>query len=68
MKALLEKLQIKAVNPGACAGPEAWIDDPAGPELVSFNPTTGQPLASIRQATPETYDRVLAAAGESFLD
>ena len=68
MKALLEKLQIKAVNPGACAGPEAWIDDPAGPELVSFNPATGQPLASIRQATPETYDRVLAAAGESFLD
>jgi len=68
MKALLEKLQIKAVNPGACAGPEAWIDNPAGPELVSYNPTTGEPLASIRQATPETYDRVLAAAGESFLD
>jgi len=68
MKAILEKLKIKAVNPGACAGPEAWIDDPAGPELVSFNPATGQPLASIRQATPETYDRVLAAAGESFLD
>ena len=68
MKAILEKLKIKAMNPGACAGPEAWIDDPAGPELVSFNPATGQPLASIRQATPETYDRVLAAAGESFLD
>src|SRR3990172_5474438 len=68
MKALLEKLGISAVNPGACAGPEAWIDDLAGPELVSFNPTTGQPLASIRQATPETYDRVLAAAGERFLD
>jgi aldehyde dehydrogenase (NAD+) len=68
MRAILDMLQIKPVNPGACAGPDAWIDDPAGPELVSFNPTTGQPLASIRQATPETYERVIAAAGESFLD
>jgi aldehyde dehydrogenase (NAD+) len=67
MNAILEKLQIKEVNPGACAGP-AWIDDPGGTELVSYNPTTGAALASIRQATPETYERVIAAAGESFLD
>ena len=66
MKALLEKLQIKALNPGACSGPEAWIDDPGGTELVSYDPATGQPLASIRQATPEAYDGVLAAAVESF--
>ena len=66
MKALLEKLQIKALNPGACSGPEAWIDDPGGTELVSYDPATGQPLASIRQATPEAYDGVLAAAVGSF--
>jgi len=67
MKALLEKLDLKPMNPGACAGPDAWFDDPAGPELVSYNPTTGEALASIRQASPESYERVMQAAGESFL-
>jgi aldehyde dehydrogenase (NAD+) len=67
MEKILERLEIADVNPGACAGPEAWIDDPAGSELVSYNPTTGKPLATIRQATPETYERVMTAAGESFL-
>jgi aldehyde dehydrogenase (NAD+) len=68
MKAILEKLQILPLSPGACAGPEDWIDDPAGPELVSYNPTTGQPLARVRQATPEAYERVMKSAGESFAD
>ncbi|HMK08690.1 MAG TPA: aldehyde dehydrogenase family protein [Anaerolineales bacterium] len=68
MKSLLEKLRISPVNPGACAGPEAWIDDPAGPELVSYNPSTGEPLAAIRQATPVSYNTVMTAAAESFLD
>jgi aldehyde dehydrogenase (NAD+) len=68
MNALLEKLGIAAVNRGACAGPDAWFDDPDGAELVSFNPTTGQPIASVRQATPATYDRVMAAALKSFAD
>ena len=27
IKPLLEKLEIKAVNPGACNGPDGWIED-----------------------------------------
>ena len=68
MNAILEKLNVRDLNPGACAGPEAWFDDPAGAELVSYNPTTGQPLAAIRQATPESYERVMAGAEAGFLD
>jgi aldehyde dehydrogenase (NAD+) len=67
MKALLDKLGIKEVNPGACAGPEDWILDPKGKELVSFNPTTGEPIAKISQATPESYQKVTSAAHEAFL-
>ena len=67
MKALLQKLQIQEVNPGACSGPGQWIQDPAGKELVSYNPTTGQPLAKVIQATPQTYEQVAAKAQESFL-
>mgnify|MGYP001241294748 CR=1 FL=1 len=47
MKKLLEKLQIKDITIGACAGEEQWFEDPQGPELVSCNPSTGEPIAKI---------------------
>jgi len=68
MKSLLEKLNIQEVNPGACAGPDSWLTDSKGKELVSYNPTTGEALAKVIQATPETYEKVAVAAQESFLD
>src|SRR5512143_3818842 len=67
MNSLLEKLHVQAVNPGACIGPDGWLKDPKGKELVSYNPTTGESLASVIQATPETYEKVAAAAQQSFL-
>jgi aldehyde dehydrogenase (NAD+) len=66
MKALLERLRIKPVNPGACVGPEGWIEDPQGVELVSHNPTTGEPIASVVQATETAYEMVVSEARESF--
>ena len=67
MKALLAKLGIDSVNPGACLGPEQWILDQQGRELVSYNPTTNEAIASVIQATPDTYARVSAAARQAFL-
>jgi aldehyde dehydrogenase (NAD+) len=67
MNKLLEKLNIPAVNPGACIGPDGWIKDTKGKELVSYNPTTGEALATILQATPETYEKVASAAQAAFL-
>jgi aldehyde dehydrogenase (NAD+) len=67
MKSLLEKLKVQEVNLGACIGPDGWLMDSKGKELVSYNPTTGEALAKIIQATPETYEKVAAAAQESFL-
>jgi aldehyde dehydrogenase (NAD+) len=67
VKSLLEKLNVQDVNPGACTGPDGWLKDPKGKELVSYNPTTGEALAKVIQATPETYEKVAAAAQESFL-
>ncbi|MFQ5576973.1 MAG: aldehyde dehydrogenase family protein [Anaerolineae bacterium] len=65
---MLDKLHLKAVNPGACTGPDGWIEDPDGAELVSVNPTTGQPIASIIQATPKTYNAVVQKATAAFND
>jgi hypothetical protein len=58
--ALLAKLQIKDVNPGACAGADRWIAEPGAQELVSYNPTTAEPLARVLQASADAYDQVVA--------
>src|SRR6266545_2667150 len=67
MNSLLEKLNIQPVNAGACIGPDGWLIDPQGKELVSYNPTTGEALAKVIQATPETYERVASTAQQVFL-
>jgi len=67
MNALLEKLNIQPVNAGACTGLNGWFTDSKGKELISYNPTTGEALAKIIQAGPDTYEKVAAAAQESFL-
>ena len=67
MNAILKKLSIQDVNPGACTGPGSWLADPGGKELVSYNPTTGEPLARIIQATPVVYEQVAATAQAAFM-
>ncbi len=66
MKALLEKLKLEAVNPGACTGPDNWISDPNGKKLVSYNPATGEAIATVVQATAASYDSVVGKAASAF--
>ena len=66
MKALLNKLNLQDINPGACYGPGGWLSDPAGKELASYNPATGEKIASVIQATPATFEQVMTQAGASF--
>ena len=63
---LLKKLSIEDVNPGACYGPDGWIADSQGSRMVSYNPATGDPIAAVVQAGPETYERVVAEAARAF--
>ncbi len=67
MKSVLEKLGVQPVNAGACTGQDGWLKDPKGKELVSYNPTTGEAIASVVQATPEIYEKVAATAQKAFL-
>ena len=66
MNALLERLHLKDVNPGACTGPDGWLEDGDSKELVSYNPTTGEAIASVIQATGTTYEAVLRKAVKAF--
>ncbi len=63
--ALLEKLQISAVNPGTCLGPDGWIDS-GGEAITSFNPTTGEPIAQVIAASAESYDQAVVSAESAF--
>jgi aldehyde dehydrogenase (NAD+) len=66
MKALLDKLQLTDLNPGACTGPDGWISDPNGKKLVSYSPATGEAIASVVQSTSSAYETVLSQAAQAF--
>jgi aldehyde dehydrogenase (NAD+) len=65
-KALLDKLHLIDVNPGACSGPDGWITEADTPRLVSIDPSTGMPIAAIATASEAAYDRVAADARAAF--
>jgi aldehyde dehydrogenase (NAD+) len=67
MKAILKELGIEETNPGACTGPDGWIRDPGGNELISYNPTTEEPIASVIEGTSKSYQQVASAAHSAFL-
>jgi aldehyde dehydrogenase (NAD+) len=67
MKSLLEKLNIQPVNAGVSTGVDGWLMDKNGRELISYNPTTGEALAKVIQATPDSYEKVATAAQTAFL-
>jgi aldehyde dehydrogenase (NAD+) len=66
VKAILDELGLRATNSGACTG--EWITPAAGGEVVSVNPTTGEPIASVVEADAAAYEQVVATADESFAE
>jgi aldehyde dehydrogenase (NAD+) len=66
MKEILKKLNIKEVNAGACSGQNAWYEDPEGQELISYDPSTGEPIAKVIQTTDKTYDQIIGQAVQAF--
>lgn len=64
MNDFLSILGIKEVNSGVCG--REWNPKPTGGELVSYNPTTGKPIATVLTASPEDYDQVVKDAQQAF--
>jgi len=58
------KVGIEESNLGACTG--EWIVSEDMHELVSYNPSDTQPIASIIQADEAAYEKVVATAAETF--
>src|SRR5262245_4783943 len=61
---LFRSLDLGDTNSGACHS--SWIDPPGGGELASIDPSTGQPLARVRMASADDYERIVTSAQEAF--
>jgi len=59
----LATLGVAATSRGAFA--RTWLET-RGPELVSTNPATGEPLGRVLQATADDYEAVVRVAEEAF--
>jgi len=64
IQSILDELEIKKSNLGACTG--EWIEPSEGKELVSVNPATNEPIAAVIQADEGAYEKVVSAARDAF--
>ena len=60
---LPEELELQDVESGVCIAGE-WSGE--GEEIVSLDPSTGEPLGSVRSATPDQALAAIASAVETF--
>ncbi len=60
---ILRALGLEEVNPGAYAA--GWMDT-GGDLLTSYDPATGEAIASVKQATVEDYEKVVSNSAEVF--
>ena len=62
VSALLNKLSLRANNPGVFCG--EWVG--SGKPLPSLSPIDGRVLATVRTATPDEYERAASRAQQAF--
>ncbi len=62
---VLQQLGIEELNSGVCCEGQ-WIKNPGGQEIVSINPSTGEPLARVATAGRSEYERCIVASQHAF--
>ena len=62
----LKELGVEKINPGACSGDGAWSSIEGKDLITSYNPTTGEEIAQVAQASADDYETVMEAAVEAF--
>jgi aldehyde dehydrogenase (NAD+) len=68
---ILDRLGLASLNAGTWTGPSAgsvldanagWSRDESVDPITSFNPATGEPIASVRATSLADYERLMASA------
>jgi aldehyde dehydrogenase (NAD+) len=62
INAVLARLDLAPLNPGAWSGSNGWASGSKSPLLSVRNPATGSLIAQVRPAGPQEYDAVIASA------
>jgi len=65
VKALLGRLGLEAVNPGAWSGSKGWSSKTHGAAIDVRNPADGELLGQVRGASAEDYEQVMKSAVET---
>src|SRR5262245_61585113 len=64
---LLSQLHIQSKNSGANYGINKWSNTKDQGEIISYNPTNAEPIASIYKPSLADYESVLDAATKAFI-
>jgi len=64
----LKELGIEEFNAGACIGADDWLATSGDDVLKSYNPATGELIASVYQCGEDDYEKVVAASHAAFLE
>ena len=60
--ALLARLELNRVHPGAWSGARGWSSATEGEELAVKSPTTGENIATVRAASAADYEELMRSA------
>ncbi len=66
VKNILQSLNLKSLNKGGCIGGQDWLGSRLK-AFESFNPTTGEALASVQHINEQDYEAILSAAQKASL-
>ena len=66
MNTILEKLNIKEENYGACSGPDGWIKSSSSKKISSINPSTGEIIASVYESTIDDCNTIIKKSTDAF--
>lgn len=67
MTPFLKSLHLKESNSGTSTGSGWWSNTTNQGEIVSYNPTNGEPIASVYNCSDADYERVIQRSHEAFL-
>ena len=65
---ILKKLGIKDTNSGGCFGPGNWTTGQNAGLTESYNPSSGELIASVYNCSKEEYSEIVNKSHESFLE
>ena len=68
MNSILSDLGINDFNQGACSGTNKWSTSNQNEIIESINPSTGEVIASVYQASEDDYERIIQDSVAAFND